>query len=1852
MFPFRARGLLIGAVLTWAMLLTACGSQDKCADVSCEFGVCDSATGQCSNPKSCADTSECALGYECSDGACVASAACSADADCATGVCTDGACTNPKSCTSNEQCVARTYCGPDGTCVADPCNDYTCDRGQCVRGTQTCESKDSCTDATEAQDCIDGEKCLDGACMAKDDFCAALNCARGVCDFDQKTCVSATDCGGDDSKCVDGEFCNSMNQCAEDLCVTNHVDCASSGGVCLPSVGQCQDATACTANDQCLDGHLCVIADGESTGTCTPKDAACGDGPGDGGCYGNQVCTQDSSTLQTSCTESGSCTTSLDCTGDRQCGGSTCMAPAACQNDRMEPNDTDTEATSFADVALANGLDAFVCSGDTDYYAIDTRKLTADATRGTLRVTVDYAPRDVGLGGVDVELFAPDGTSVDTATSGTLGIDGQAEVDATLTLANQGVYLVRITDAGDVSTAGVSYRLAATLLPADSADACTNATTISAQQTLQGDTRTASSYAMGSTCTSLSNNAHEDIYTFDVSQPSAVTLTVTPDTATSDLSVSVRRACERIDSEVSCSNATTEGDEVLTTLLDPGTYYAIVQAADGASDAAYSINLTMSQATCSPGSSYCSDADTAMECDAQGSTLSERQCAQGCSPRTGTCNRVPGDRCVDPISQSSSFSATITWADFRNDYTVAAGGCVPGTDTQTDGADAVYAVQVPAGSAMSATLTFADGEQGALYVFSDCLQPGSSCIAGANADSGTDETVTWSNDTGADATVYLVADSSAASTMTSAGLEVSIDPVICTGGDTQCSGDDLQTCNALGTAFDLTQTCTFGCTSGACNPPPNQTCGGAIALTSGQPVTGTIDEYADSHKFAPSNTSCMGDAAAGPEAAYVVTTTQADQVVDVTLDAPYDAVLYATRSCLQDDLRCFAGVDDTTSGSEHLSFVAPEPGDYYIYADSTSSSASGTFTITATVTTPSCTPGEVTGCSGTDVQYCDATGTQQTYTCPNGDSCTNGACPQPSGDVCADPIVLHDGDTLTDSLSGTNSLELPAGRSGRCATDGGDATDGTENIYRVDLNAGDLLTVDFTTQSSYTHAFIAEDCVAPAATCMQQTQTGADGTLQYYADAARSVFVIVDSTSSSDTGQYTVSASITQGSACAPGQGRCTGADTLEVCNRDGSAYLASTTCSAGCADGACIADLGTGGSGTSDACTNAPHIGGGLTVYGDFGALTNDVEVSSKTCTGTSSSTSGGDLVYAVDVQANDVVTARIISQGGESPVVYILDGCSDPAASCQAGAYGSSSADYTAEAHYLADAAKTVYVVADSTSSSNDESFSLQIDVSPADCTTQGQTSCVDSTTEQVCDQGLWVSQACYYGTCSGSCPAPTNDACVDATSVPNDGQLHTYHGLLSDFTDQMDYNGASCAPYSFSHSSGPDAVYSVTANAGDIIQADWTAPYAVLWITTDCGNATSTCVDSDHVYSSGTASLTYKASSAGTYYIVADSDPYSSTDLSKPYTLDVQVRAPECSLGQTQCADANTLQTCDPLGLWADQTCAFGCNAGMCNAPPNDTCSTSTVVPADGTAHVYTAPIDAYTNSAALNAACGSVGATTSDGPDALYAVDLNQGDVLQVSWDGSYDSLWVANDCADINNACVAGSNGGNPESLTYVAPATGRYYVVGDSTSSSASGDSTMTIQAGPPECDPSVDAPQCAADGVTLQYCGTYGFWHDYTCQSSCSAGACSPHSGQVCADAIPLGNGDSDVQSFSGVRAIDIGGGTVGSCDFGTSDQPTGPDHIYAIDLLANQTLTVTYQTGINASGSSFGEMYLLNSCGDANSCLVNASGAYSGSTTMTYQAPQNGTVYLVVARSLSTSDPSYDYQIDISIQ
>ncbi len=127
---------------------------------------------------------------------------------------------------------------------------------------------------------------------------------------------------------------------------------------------------------------------------------------------------------------------------------------------------------------------------------------------------------------------------------------------------------------------------------------------------------------------------------------------------------------------------------------------------------------------------------------------------------------------------------------------------------------------------------------------------------------------------------------------------------------------------------------------------------------------------------------------------------------------------------------------------------------------------------------------------------------------------------------------------------------------------------------------------------------------------------------------------------------------------------------------------------------------------------------------------------------------------------------------------------------------------------------------------------------------------------------------------------------------------------------------------------------------------------------------------------------------------------------------------------------------------------------CDPNPCPQPPaNDVCSGAIVLErcTAGSLSGDTAP---YTNNYDPGSG-GCTGGYPEVGNDAAYVFDLNAGDVVdmtytQVNLDGAF---YMVTDCSNVPGTCVVGADDtvtGQPETIHYVVPATGTYYLILDS----------------------------------------------------------------------------------------------------------------------------------------------------------------------------------------------------------
>lgn len=343
----------------------ACVALDQCHVA----GICDPATGLCSDPNagdgtSCNDGNACTRIDTCQSGVCVGSGEvrCTALDQChdagtcdpATGQCSSPT-LKPGYCTIGGACVAAGEPDPSDPCrVCDPASTTT-DWSAAPDGTR-CSDDNACTDT----DTCRGGVCMPGTnvvCPPPPDDCheaGVCNAETGQCEYAAKADGTACDAGnpctvGD--ACVGGSCqagspkdCGDGNPCTTDACdpatgacahapVADGTPCDDDGDPC--TIDACQAGVCAHSPRDCDDGDPCTVdACDPATGACTHQPLDCDDG---------NACTLDSCV-------GGQCVHDpVDCAGDDPCVTYGCDPEFGCTQEPTDCSDGDLCTTDYCD---------------------------------------------------------------------------------------------------------------------------------------------------------------------------------------------------------------------------------------------------------------------------------------------------------------------------------------------------------------------------------------------------------------------------------------------------------------------------------------------------------------------------------------------------------------------------------------------------------------------------------------------------------------------------------------------------------------------------------------------------------------------------------------------------------------------------------------------------------------------------------------------------------------------------------------------------------------------------------------------------------------------------------------------------------------------------------------------------------------------------------------------------------------------------------------------------------------------------------------------------------------------------------------------------------------------------------------------------------------------------------------------------------------------------------------------------------------------------------------------------------------------------------------------------------------
>lgn len=1873
------RWVVVASLLSGWVMLGGCGDDggagDRCADVSCERGVCDSETGECRNAESCqpggidagsdvesGSTDPCLRGFACREGECEAVRPCSSEGasggsgegECERGVCRKGACVNASTCESRSDCLAGLGCSESGEC-RDLCAGKQCDRGVCESETGECVNPETCDpEDSETPSCLESAVCLDddedgtAECLEEEAYCDWLDCGRGRCSFEQRQCVDRETCTAD-ADCVEGNYCEEiLGECKTNACEASESESSCPRGVCDQDSGECRNPNRCDASTDCLPDHRCV------ENRCVERGRACGPD----GCPGTQICEYTEATLTASCVENPDvpCRNARDCTGTSVCRDGACVAPEGCTPDDLEPNDT--TQVDFLENAFRGTVSANLCnaggSGDVDRYAFDLEEARGDALRGQLYVDFSVERIDVGQGAATLKMTDQSGRILAEKSTNT---EGRIHFERPVTALEISSLQFVVTGSG-LGPAGLRYTLFAGVAPQATVRACRQAPTLvpdaerSPAGPATGHTGERGGRSVDGTCVDEGAEASDSVYTFTLEERSYVSLALRPE-PTADLTLALRRYCGSLGSELGCSDiGGTSGGESLGRELRPGTYTVVVQGDRAGEGGAFELSFAAEPVICNASQDRCTGGGSALICRDNGTTFNELECESSCDMQTGRCERQPGDVCYAPVEAGESYESTIDWTLFGNTYEPER-GCV-GESQDTDGPDVLYRVEVPAGEVLEADLSFdSPAGDGSLYLLRNCGDAAGSCVAWADSDESS-ESLTYVNDTPYNQRRYLVADSKAGTSFESTAISIETNPPVCEPGETRCAGDDREVCNSSGTGFDAT-TCTYGCDSGECKSPAFDTCGGAIDLTGGGMASASFVDLSDDYRV---SAGCAGDESPGPDGVYRVDL-QAGEVMtaDVTaVGSRSDPMVYVAADCTSAsalEASCRRGVDEGYEGDdESLTFRAP--GDisgtrtFWVVVDSDGTSGPGGYEIDLSTQSSVCVPGERQCASGSSdvIEMCGQFGLQYaSYTCQGSTTAcqsgtTGASCPEPTGDQCIDPISVGKNETVTGLYDGSNELTIPAGTTGACEVGQGAATDGPERIYSVDLASDDLLTARLETTHDDSMLYVMQNCVRPNSCQTTSLQPGGDKTVQYLAERDETVYVVVDSAFDSGNDLYSLELSTTPDTTCIPGSIRCTDPSTVSICNDAGTSLRSQYTCSTNCTAGACEPPgLNTPGSLPHDACGTAPNIGAGTVVSGRWSRLNGSMSLPEGVCTDASGA--GPEAVYEVSMLSGETLKVQLESFGPDQPFVYLIRNCAD-LSSCPAGAVGR---DGGAELMYTAQSSETVYVVADSTQVNASDKFRLSMERLAPECS-PGSRLCTDNGAGlQVCqNNGLYESRRCDGGCQSGSCATPSGDWCPDpvpltvgASSVSSPGA--TYEGAFDAFEDRLTMETTpACGIHTDDDATeGPDAFFEVTGvSSGETLVADLqTDVEAVnMYVMNGCplGDSTPSAecewgVSDDH-------RLRYLNDGGSPIYLVVDAQ---SRDVTGDFEVALWTESgTTCQPGGGSCSGSSTqtLNVCAADGSEIERTvdCAAGCSAGgVCQtaSPAPETCATAMNV---GVGTRLRDTTERYTDD--LNPSCVAAG-----GSDAVYSVEVPAGESMQAEVtpvDGGMDpSVYVLETCGSPSSC----QNADATENTAWQRGAA----VTGYHNDSSQMKTVTVVVDHGADggeyELDIEVSQPSCAAGAVgdttclddeRVGTCTDYRLYRSEQCDFGCNSAAqsCESVPNDTCSGAVSL-QARATYGADIGEYTDSYNPGTASQSCLG-GGQAGGPDAVYQVDLNAGDVFDATVQT------PGDGVLWATTACSTAaSSCVAAASGG--SEQRLTFTASTSGTHYIVVDTDVS---------------
>ena len=322
--------------------------------------VCDDGNG-CTQGDTCVQGACQGLTATCDDGLACTLDTCAKTTGC-THAATDGLCDDSNPCTV-DSCDSSQGCTAKGAATGLACDDAnTCTTGDHCQAGGVCTGMATCActtaaDCTNANLCLGAVACVDKKCQANPQLAvqcdAALGgpCVKVQCEPLSGQCIAKA--VNEAKACGDGNACTVATACKAGACSGGSAlacddknpctadSCAPSQG-CLsePVAGTCDDGSACTTGDTCVNGGCTGSKNGCddqlacTLDTCDPKSGKCGHTADATLCDDGNPCTSQTCVAPKGCeikaADGTACSDDNRCTQDK-CQGGQCLSVSTCQ---------------------------------------------------------------------------------------------------------------------------------------------------------------------------------------------------------------------------------------------------------------------------------------------------------------------------------------------------------------------------------------------------------------------------------------------------------------------------------------------------------------------------------------------------------------------------------------------------------------------------------------------------------------------------------------------------------------------------------------------------------------------------------------------------------------------------------------------------------------------------------------------------------------------------------------------------------------------------------------------------------------------------------------------------------------------------------------------------------------------------------------------------------------------------------------------------------------------------------------------------------------------------------------------------------------------------------------------------------------------------------------------------------------------------------------------------------------------------------------------------------------------------------------------------------------------------------